>query len=111
MIVLGPTGRNFAAGMSGGIAYVYDKDDSFRNKCNQDMVLLEELMVEDDKLVRDLLQKQVQFTGSEIAARILDDFKREKKRFVKVMPIEYKRIMLERAMDEEELDLLGVSDG
>ena len=111
VIVLGPTGRNFAAGMSGGIAYVYDKDDSFRNKCNQDMVLLEELMVEDDKLVRDLLQKHVQYTGSEVAARILDDFKREKRRFVKVMPIEYKRIMLERAMDEEELDLLGVSDG
>ncbi len=111
VLVLGPTGRNFAAGMSGGVAYVYDRDGTFQERCNQDMVLLENLLIEDESLVRDLLQKQVQYTGSPVAADILADFRREKGRFVKVMPIEYKRILLERAMDEEELDLLGVSDG
>ena len=111
VIVLGSTGRNFAAGMSGGIAYVYDKDGSFKDKCNQEMVLLEDLQIEDEKVVRDLLQKHYQYTGSPIAARIFDEFHNEKRKFVKVMPIEYKRIILESAMQEDELDLLGVSDG
>jgi glutamate synthase domain-containing protein 2/glutamate synthase domain-containing protein 1/glutamate synthase domain-containing protein 3 len=111
VLVLGPTGRNFAAGMSGGIAYVYDKNGDFKDRCNQEMVLLEELLPDDEKLIRHLLENHIKFTGSSVADRILKDFVRNKNRFVKVLPIEYKRVLLEAAMDEEELDLMGVSDG
>ncbi|MDD5382621.1 MAG: glutamate synthase-related protein, partial [Candidatus Margulisbacteria bacterium] len=111
VIVLGKTGRNFAAGMSGGVAYVYDKDTDFAERCNQEMVLLEGLLTEDEVIIRQLLQKHHQYTGSPLAAKILDNFGQEKRKFVKVMPIEYKRVLLETAMDEEELDLMGVSDG
>lgn len=111
VVVIGGTGRNFAAGMSGGIAYVYDQHGDFADRCNQDMVLLEELNVQDEKLIRTLLRNQVKYTGSTVAAALLESFPLEKKRFVKVMPIEYKRIALEQAMAEDELDLLGVSDG
>jgi glutamate synthase domain-containing protein 3 len=111
VVVLGKTGRNFAAGMSGGIAYVYNKDGDFEERCNQEMVLLEKLLTEDEVTVRQLLEKHHQCTGSPLAAKILDNFMQEKRKFVKVMPIEYKRVLLETAMDEEELDLMGVSDG
>jgi glutamate synthase domain-containing protein 2/glutamate synthase domain-containing protein 1/glutamate synthase domain-containing protein 3 len=111
VVVLGKTGRNFAAGMSGGIAYIYNKDGDFEERCNQEMVLLEKLLTEDEVTVRQLLQKHHQCTGSPLAAKILDNFMQEKRKFVKVMPIEYKRVLLETAMDEEELDLMGVSDG
>ncbi|MFH1386336.1 MAG: glutamate synthase large subunit [bacterium] len=111
VVVLGQTGRNFAAGMSGGIAYVYDKDGTFGERCNQEMVLLEELNSQDAALLRNLLGKHHRLTRSETAAEILDNFHKEKRLFVKVMPIEYKRVLMESAMDEEELGLLGVSDG
>lgn len=106
VVVLGATGRNFAAGMSGGIAYIYDKDRTFMEKCNLDMVNLEELEPEDEKLITELLHNHLRYTKSAVAKKILDNFSKEKKRFVKVMPIEYKR-----ALSEEELELLGVSDG
>jgi glutamate synthase (NADPH/NADH) large chain len=111
VIVLGPTGRNFAAGMSGGIAYVYDRDGEFAEKCNLSMVELEELNSEDKKLIRDLLENHFRYTRSPVARGILDDFAKELRRFVKVMPREYKRVLEERAMSEEELELLEVSDG
>jgi glutamate synthase (NADPH) large chain len=111
IVVLGRTGRNFAAGMSGGIAYVYDREGDFHERCNQEMVVLETLLQEDEVVIRKLLQKHHELTGSPVAARLLEIFHREKHRFVKVMPIEYKRVLLETAMDEEELDLMGVSDG
>jgi glutamate synthase (NADPH/NADH) large chain len=111
VIVLGPTGRNFAAGMSGGIAYVHDRSGDFADRCNQGMVALESLLPEDEALIVTMLKKHHELTGSTAAQAILEDFAREKRRFVKVMPVEYKRLLLESAMDEEELDLLGVSDG
>ncbi|MCU0641781.1 MAG: glutamate synthase large subunit [Candidatus Margulisbacteria bacterium] len=111
VVVLGPTGRNFAAGMSGGIAYVYDQAGDFAGRCNQGMVALEGLEPEDERTIIKLLNEHAALTGSRIARDILDDFGREKRRFVKVMPVEYRRLLLESAMDEEELDLLGVSDG
>jgi len=111
VIVLGPTGRNFAAGMSGGVAYVYDQSGDFSGRCNQGMVALESLESEDERLIIRMLNRHVELTGSRIAEDILDNFGREKRRFVKVMPIEYRRLLQESAMDEEELDLLGVSDG
>jgi glutamate synthase (NADPH) large chain len=111
VIVLGPTGRNFAAGMSGGIAYVYDRTGDFSGRCNQGMVALETPEPEDERQIIRMLNRHIELTGSRSAAEVIDNFGREKKRFVKVMPIEYRRLLLESAMDEEELDLLGVSDG
>jgi glutamate synthase domain-containing protein 3 len=111
VIVLGLTGRNFAAGMSGGIAYIYDKQGEFSEKCNLKMVELEELERKDEKLIKELLIKHFHYTHSPAAKNILDDFKNEKRRFIKVMPREYKRVLEEQAMSEEELELLEVSDG
>ncbi|MFH1576824.1 MAG: glutamate synthase large subunit [Candidatus Margulisiibacteriota bacterium] len=111
VIVLGKTGRNFAAGMSGGIAYIYDKHNEFAEKCNPSMVYLEELDKKDEKLIYGLLQKHFKYTRSPIAKNILDNFNNEKRRFIKVMPREYKRVLAERAMSVEELELLEVSDG
>jgi glutamate synthase domain-containing protein 2/glutamate synthase domain-containing protein 1/glutamate synthase domain-containing protein 3 len=111
VIVLGKTGRNFAAGMSGGIAYIYDKHDEFSDKCNRAMVELEELNSEDKKLIKDLLKNHFRCTRSPIAKNIMDDFRKESRRFVKVMPKEYKRVLEESAMSVEELELLEVSDG
>jgi glutamate synthase domain-containing protein 2/glutamate synthase domain-containing protein 1/glutamate synthase domain-containing protein 3 len=110
VVVLGPTGRNFAAGMSGGIAYVYDKYNDFPERCNLAMIELEELNTEDKKLIRNMLQKHFKHTRSPLAKDILDNFTKEARRFVKVMPKEYKRVLEERAMTEEELELLEVSD-
>ncbi len=97
--------------MSGGIAYVYDKSGDFYDKCNTGMVELGGLSRDDEYTVQKLLRNHHRCTQSPAAKEILDDFARKKRRFVKVMPIEYKRILEERAMKEEELDLMGVSDG
>lgn len=110
VLVLGRTGRNFAAGMSGGIAYVYDSDRNFRQKCNPEMVELESLSEEDIKNVYNLLRRHHQYTGSRIAEGILDNFERDFRKFIKVMPKEYKRI-LEMRPAEEESELVEVSDG
>ncbi|MFC1658560.1 glutamate synthase large subunit [Candidatus Omnitrophota bacterium] len=110
VIVLGRTGRNFAAGMSGGIAYVYDEDKSFRNRCNTDMVELEEVIEEDRDTIYHLLHNHFRYTGSQKAKRVIDNLQDELKKFVRVMPIEYKRI-LEGIKIEEKLDLVEASDG
>ena len=110
VVVLGNTGRNFAAGMSGGIAYVYDSDRGFRHKCNMEMITLEKLTEEDELTVRDLLLNHHRYTDSPIAKKILDDFKNNIKRFIKVMPLEYKRI-LDNKKAEAKMDLVEVSDG
>lgn len=109
-MVIGGTGRNFAAGMSGGIAYIYDAEGDFKDKCNQDMVELDGISSEDMKLAGMLLSNHYKYTGSIVAKKILEDFKKEAKKFIKVMPLEYKRI-LETRKTEEELGLTEVSDG
>jgi len=109
-VVLGKAGRNFAAGMSGGIAYVYDSDRGFRHKCNMEMITLEKLTEEDELTVHDLLLNHHRYTDSPIAKKILDDFKNNIKRFIKVMPLEYKRI-LDNKKAEAKMDLVEVSDG
>lgn len=108
--ILGKTGRNFGAGMSGGIAYIYDKDNSFRNKCNMSMVELERLNIQDEENINHLLLNHSRYTQSPVAKRILDNFHKEKKYFVKVMPTEYKRILLAKKA-EEKMNLSEVSDG
>jgi len=110
VVVLGVTGRNFAAGMSGGIAYVYDEDSSFRDKCNMEMVEFENLSAEDVNTISSLISNHYRYTQSPVARIIIGDFKNRIKKFVKVMPLEYKRILENKEIDEK-LDLVEVSDG
>ncbi len=102
VVVLGQTGRNFAAGMSGGVAYVLDEQQLFDTLCNLDMVDLESLWrPEDQRLLRDLITRHLEWTGSEQARRILDQWVEMAGRFVKVMPIDYRKA-LERLREREE---------
>jgi len=98
VVVLGPTGRNFAAGMSGGIAYVYDLTRSFPERCNLDLVELEELSDEDCVELLALVREHAHRTGSLVARNVLAEFDRgARQRFIKVMPRDYKRVLAERA--------------
>ena len=93
VVVLGATGRNFAAGMSGGIAYVLDADGSFAARCNFDLVELEALEQEDVDTVRELVEAHLRFTGSKLAGVVLDHWELHLPQFVKVMPRDYKRAL------------------
>jgi len=117
VVVLGRTGRNFAAGMSGGIAYVYDPDQTFGMRCNRSMVALEPLLTEeeqadaeavlvaagkgrllhldrhDEPIARSLIETHLRYTGSAVALAILDNWENERAKFVKVFPHEYKRAL------------------
>ena len=95
VVVIGRTGRNFAAGMSGGVAYVLDEAGDFKRRCNLGMVDLEPLVdVEDVELVKDLLSRHIRYTQSAVAARLLVNWDRTRDKFVKVMPKDYKRVLL-----------------
>jgi glutamate synthase (NADPH/NADH) large chain len=129
VVVLGYTGRNFAAGMSGGIAYVLDEDGSFKSRCNMAMVELEPVPQEEDisetefghyndleshgrvEIMSDLtnndaerlhmlISKHARYTGSKRAAEILADWKRYRPLFKKVMPVEYRRALAEMAKEK-----------
>ena len=103
VIVLGPTGRNFAAGMSGGEAFVLDESGRFADLCNTEMVFLEDLVEEGDvAAVRRMIEDHLRYTGSENARRVLDDWDAMLPKFVKVMPIDYKRVLAERAEAESQ---------
>jgi glutamate synthase domain-containing protein 3 len=97
VVVLGTTGRNFAAGMSGGIAYVWDKDRGFEARCNLELVDLEQLSQADGEEVKALISEHAQRTGSLVARNLLASWDRASERFVKVMPRDYKRVLQERA--------------
>ncbi len=125
VVVLGRTGRNFAAGMSGGVAYVYDPDGAFRPRCNLAMVSVEPVAGEaeqahaerelvaagkgrrrhrdrhDETLLRELVERHLRFTGSTLALALLDDWDAARGRFVKVFPNEYKRALAEMFVAEE----------
>ncbi|MFH1880971.1 MAG: glutamate synthase large subunit, partial [Bacillota bacterium] len=95
--VLGKTGRNFAAGMSGGIAYVFDADGSFRGLCNREMVSLESLDdPEEEILVKRMIQKHVDYTESPLAKQMIEQWGTVASRFVKVIPFEYKRHLMQQ---------------
>jgi len=96
VVVLGETGKNFAAGMSGGLAFIYDTKGDFDSKCNTEMVNLEELESFDYDLLRDMIGKQYANTNSEVAKFILDNWETEIAKFVKVYPTDYKRILMQR---------------
>ncbi len=107
VVVLGKTGRNFAAGMSGGMAYVLDTSGDLSSRCNLEMVQFFEL--EDDEeaeLVRSMIQKHVNYTGSKLAWRVLDTWKDSRKRLVKVYPNDYRRVM----EAQEEVRAEGLSE-
>ena len=94
VVVLGRTGRNFAAGMSGGVAYVLDARGTFAKRCNRQMVDLEPLDQRDDlELVRRLVIQHVRYTGSELGTRVLADWADSARQFVKIMPRDYKRVL------------------
>ena len=95
--ILGPTGRNFAAGMSGGVAYVWDPDDLFLTNCNLGMVELEQVEeIEDIAELRELIEKHERYTSSTVAADLLNRWEKVLPQFVKVMPIDYKRVLAEQ---------------
>ncbi|MEX2293971.1 MAG: glutamate synthase large subunit [Acidimicrobiales bacterium] len=100
-VVLGSTGRNFGAGMSGGIAYVHDPDDTFFRRLNGEMVELEPLDSDDGEWLRSTLRTHAQATGSTVAVKLLERWHSEVRRFKKVMPRDYKRV-LEAAQIAEE---------
>ena len=116
VVVLGETGRNFAAGMSGGLAYVYDMDGLFAKRCNMAQVELgpvlaaNEQHIKDDKstwhnvvpngerqpdelILKSLIERHARYTGSERAKAILENWSTERKKFVKVFPVEYRRAL------------------
>ena len=101
VVVLGETGRNFAAGMSGGVAYVWDKNHNFDYFCNMDQVeinLVEEASAR--KELHELVRQHYLYTGSELARRMLDDWNRYIEDFIQVVPIEYKRVLQEEKLRE-----------
>jgi len=124
IVVLGRTGRNFAAGMSGGVAFVLDEDGTFATRCNPSMVTLEPVFAESDQflaeaklaaegkarlmhlgrsdeaLLRDLIDRHLRYTASSVALRVLDDWDAYRGKFVKVFPNEYKRALTEMAARE-----------
>jgi glutamate synthase domain-containing protein 3 len=103
VVVIGRTGRNFAAGMSGGIAYVLDPDGTFERRCNREMVDLEPIVeAEDADFLRVGIMKHVTYTGSRYAEALLADWADLRRRMVKVMPREYKRALAEQAKRRED---------
>ncbi|WP_145267193.1 glutamate synthase large subunit [Calycomorphotria hydatis] len=100
-VVLGPTGRNFAAGMSGGIAYVYDPNDHFLPNCSLDLVDLDRIETDADELeLKTLIENHRRYTGSSVAEAILGDWETAVTKFVKVMPRDFKRALAEMTTDQ-----------
>jgi glutamate synthase (NADPH/NADH) large chain len=94
VVVLGECGRNFAAGMSGGVAYVFDRARTFRHRCNMEMVALETVVEDSDVwLLRNMVEDHVRNTQSPLGQRILDNWTLSLRDFVKVMPLEYRRVL------------------
>ncbi|MBY0536008.1 MAG: glutamate synthase large subunit [Chitinophagaceae bacterium] len=93
VVILGPTGRNFAAGMSGGIAYVYDVNGVFTKNCNTEMVDLDPVTTADFAELQDMIQRHYAYTGSTVAKFVLDDWDNQYKNFVKVFPSDYKKVL------------------
>ena len=116
VVVLGNIGRNFAAGMSGGIAYIYDMSNS-KDKCNMDMIEFGEIDNEDRNTIYNLIFNHHKYTESLRAKEIIENFDLELKKFIKIMPLEYKRILdaclsgRQAKKQEEKLGLGEVSDG
>ncbi len=93
VVILGETGRNFAAGMSGGVAYVWDVNNTFVKNCNMEMVLLDTIDEEEQRLLKKLITNHQQHTKSDVAAHVLSYWPKTFKQFIKVMPVDYKAVL------------------
>jgi glutamate synthase domain-containing protein 3 len=117
VIVLGRTGRNFAAGMSGGIAYVLDGIGMLASRCNRGLVELEALAAEDEEFLQRIIERHVEFTSSALGARVLHNWGAARQQFVKVMPRDYKRVLQAEARAAAEgrmadfAELVGAANG
>src|SRR5205823_5605688 len=110
VVVLGPTGRNFAAGMSGGDAFILDPEGAFPARCNTEMVDLEDPSDEDLAGVRALIEEHRERTGSTVAERVLSEWESLRGAWLKVMPVDYKKVLRERAERAEQAEVdAGVS--
>lgn len=98
VVVLGETGRNFSAGMSGGIAYVYDVKGTFNIMCNHEMVDLDPVSNEDVNELKKMIEQHLLFTSSTVAKFIIDDFENQLKNFIKVFPKDYKKVLGARSV-------------
>jgi glutamate synthase (NADPH/NADH) large chain len=102
VVVLGETGRNFAAGMSGGIAYIWDRSGEFAERCNMGMVELESMETDEDIAeLKEMIAKHYEYTDSTVAKAALDDWDTALKQFIKVMPTDYKRVLAEMKKQPE----------
>jgi glutamate synthase (NADPH/NADH) large chain len=101
VVILGETGRNFAAGMSGGVAYVYDASKLFVRNCNMEMVMLDTLDEEDEKLLKTMISDHYQLTQSETATALLKSWPHSFSQFVKVMPLDYKAVLDKRKAESK----------
>jgi len=101
VVILGKTGKNFAAGMSGGIAYVYNPDKEFNKLCNMEMVEFDELDFNDGILMKRLIVDHMKFTGSHLAEDILSDWGNNMTHFTKVMPTEYKAVLNKQKKEKQ----------
>ena len=111
VVVLGRTGYNFAAGMSGGTAYVYDADEHFQNRCNIESVDLESVWQEDDReLLRRLVEQHAAHTESTKAASLLANWDAALPLFVKVMPLDYKNMLLRQAESAEDAETASATE-
>ncbi len=96
VVILGPTGRNFAAGMSGGIAFIYDLKGDFAGKCNTEMVDLDPVGEEDTAELKEMIHEHYLNTGSSVAKFVVDDFENQVQHFVKVFPKDYKKVIQQK---------------
>jgi glutamate synthase (NADPH) large chain len=102
VVILGDTGRNFAAGMSGGIAYVYDVKGKFAGNCNKEMVDLDPVGGADVQELQDMISRHYAYTGSAVAKFVLDDLENQLKNFIKVFPKDYKKALLQKVGVKQE---------
>ena len=103
-VILGETGRNFGAGMSGGIAYVYDPKGKFIRKCNLSTFDLEDLVIKEDvEELKKLISNHLKYTKSDVAEKILSNWNQELKNFTKVMPTDYKRVLQEMDLKKQKV--------
>jgi glutamate synthase (ferredoxin) len=108
VVVLGKTGRNFAAGMSGGVAYVLDADGKFRSRCNLGMVEVDPVDERDLETVHALVRRHYDYTQSAVAWRVLSGWKEFARQFVKVMPVEYRKVLAQQHLDSDAAKLASV---
>jgi glutamate synthase (NADPH/NADH) large chain len=111
-VILGPTGVNFAAGMSGGVAYVYDENQLFDTRCNLEMVDIEPVIEKEDiHQLKTLIERHTSYTDSLVGKRILDSWEESLPRFVKVMPIEYRKALDKiRDMETQNTDTTAITE-